>query len=111
MTSAAVALAALYAMWVLFLASMTLIRARQAGTMTRTASILGTPIILITVIIDVVINLTIGTLLFLERPQEPTLSQRLGRLCRTGNWRGKLACWICTQLLDQFDPSGQHCKH
>lgn len=101
---------ALYALWVLFIASMALIRSRQAGTMTPTAAILGVPVLLATATIDVVINLTIGTLLFLDKPREATLSQRMGRLCKEGGWRGKVACWTCRNLLDQFDPTGAHCK-
>lgn len=26
------------------------------------------------------------------------------------SWRGRLAIWICAELLDRFDPSGCHCK-
>jgi hypothetical protein len=104
-----VTVGALYALWVLFLASMALIRARQAGTITATASVLGVPVILLTAAVDVAVNWTIGTLLFLDRPQELTLSQRLKRLCKEGGWRGRLACFVCRTLLDQFDPSGKHC--
>ncbi len=100
----------LYGLWILFLASMNLIRARQDGTLSSAASMLGTPVMVVTILLDVALNLVVGTILFLDRPREATLSQRLSRLCKEGGWRGRLSCWICTNLLDQFDPSGKHCK-
>lgn len=109
MTAVAV-LAAFYGLWLLFLASMNLERARQAGTLSRPARALGIPVVLLTAAVDVVVNLTLGTVLLLDRPRELTLSQRLSRLLAAPGWRSVVAAFVCTQLLDAFDPSGKHCR-
>lgn len=44
-------------------------------------------------------------------PREFTLTAMLKRLQVTdaGKWRGRSAAWLCTKLLNQFDPGGKHC--
>lgn len=66
---------------------------------------------LIGLICDVLYNLTLGSILFLQFPREWTLSQRMKRIHK-GNRRGyryKLARYICEQVLNPHDPSGNHC--
>ena len=100
-------LAALYALWVFFLAVMNLKRVSELGQLSGLAKVLGLPIILIGYGLDVCINLTVMTVLLVELPQELTVSARLERHNRGQGWRKAVATWF-EPLLDPFDPSGNH---
>lgn len=102
----------LYVLWVFYLAVMNLKRARDAGTLTRNALYLGYPVLLIGYGIDVLVNLTVCTILFLEIPKEWTVTGRLKRHLyhsEPGSWREVIAAWFCANLLNSFDPDGRHC--
>ena len=68
-------------------------------------------------IADVIYNITIGSLVFLQAPRifsgEFTLSQRLRRIheeeAYSWAWRVELAHNICEKILNKYDPSGKHC--
>lgn len=98
------------AMWTLYLAVMHLDTARRRGQLTTAAKIIGYPILAVGLAVDVLFNATWGSLLFLERPHELLFTDRVSRLNDDTGWRGKLACWICLELLDPFDPRGKHCR-
>jgi len=101
---------AVYALWLFFLAVMNLKRAADAGALSRPAYVLGVPILLIGYSLDVCVNVSIGTVFFLELPNEWTVTARLTRLKNhDAGWRGIVAAWVCINLLDKFDPSGCHC--
>lgn len=101
---------ALYLLWVLYLAVMNLARARDAGTLSRTAMILGYPLYIGGSLFNVAVNWLILTVVFLEFPRETMFTSRVSRHCKYGKgWRKTLACWICHDMLDAFDPSGRHC--
>lgn len=101
---------ALYALWALYLAIMALQRAHQAGQLRGVAKWAAVPVVLAGYLLDVAVNLTICSGLFLEGPRELLVTDRLQRHIRTGQgWRQRLARWVCAQLLDQFDPAGTHC--
>lgn len=62
--------------------------------------------------LDVVLNVVVGTVLFLDPPRELLMTDRLKRyLAREApqSWRRAIAAWVCKHLLDQFDPDGNHC--
>lgn len=100
-----------YALWLWYLAVMSLMRARDAGKLSRPAYILGLPILWSGLVIDVLVNVFVASILFFEPPRELLVTSRLKRLIhRRGGWRGRLAHWVCAKLLDQFDPSGHHCR-
>jgi hypothetical protein len=69
------------------------------------------PIVAVGFALDFVLQMLVGTILFLDPPREWLLSPRLTRYRRDPDetWRRDLACWICTNLLDPFDPRGHHC--
>lgn len=103
-------LACAYATWVFYLAVMALIRARKAGTLPPVALALAYPVVAVGLLFDFALHVVIGTVLFWERPREWLLTQRLSRLIREDyGWRGDLAVWMCSTLLDAFDPAGRHC--
>lgn len=106
------AMLGLYALWVFYLAIMNLHRANEAQKLRPVAFALGVPVLLLGYLLDVVLNVLVMTVLFLELPQELTISDRLGRHLRgvRGGWRYQVARWVCSELLDQFDPTGRHCR-
>lgn len=102
----------LYVLWIFFLAVMNLSRCRENGTLTKAALYLGYPVLLIGYALDVLVNLTILTVLFFEFPTGWTVTGRLkDHIYRDvpGGWREKLAGWLCANLLNSFDPDGRHC--
>lgn len=98
------------AMWTLYLAVMHLDTARRRGALTRAAKAIGYPILAVGLAVDVLFNVLWGSLLFLEPPRELLFTKRISRLNDDAGWRGRLACWICLELLDPFDPRGRHCR-
>ena len=101
-------LIAVYALWVFFLAVMSLQRAKAAGLLTRTALVLAYPVIVAGLLIDFVVNALVMTVLFLDLPRELTVTARLKRHNRHGSgWRQRLAKWF-EPLLDPFDPDLDH---
>jgi hypothetical protein len=71
--------------------------------------ILIAPPLLTGLLIDVSYNLTFGCLLFLELPRTWTLTSRCDSHLKETTWRGSLARWFCSNLLDPFQAGG-HCK-
>ena len=100
---------AVYALWGVFVLVMGLQRAREAGTLTRVSLILGTPFVVVGYLLDVAVNVTVCTVVFLDPPREATVTARLKRYLANGSrWRRYIAEWIALHLLDSFDPSGKH---
>lgn len=98
-----------YALWVFYLAIMNLKRVKEAGKLGRVALVLGTPALIVGLLLDFAVNLTVFTLLLLELPQELTVTSRLKRHKRDSQgWRLKVTNWFASELLDNFDPSGTH---
>ena len=64
-------------------------------------------------VLDVVYNVVVGTILFLDLPRELTLTARLRRYRADASThidlRYRLATFICTRLLNPYDPGGSHC--
>jgi hypothetical protein len=105
-------IAAIYALWLFYLATMNLRRAREAGRLSRLVLAIALPILALAVAIDVAVNLVLATIVFFDRQREWTLSARLARyLVDPSRWRAELAMWIAEHLLDPFDPNGQHLRN
>lgn len=101
-----------YALWIFFLAVMNLKRARDMGKLTYTATLLGMPIVYISYILDFICNMGPMTILFLEIPEELLVTSRVCRHIHDSvGYRLKLALWFKNNLLDNFDPTGDHCKN
>ena len=98
----------IYELWIYYLAVMSLKRAKDAGLLSRTALILGTPILLTGLLLDAFANVFVMSALLLELPRELTVTSRLARHIRASQgWRLTLAKWFIP-LLDPYDPSGRH---
>lgn len=96
--------------WVFFACIMNLKRVRALGELTALSMVFGYPTLLVGYILDLALNITLATLVFLELPREPLFSARLQRLTGTApqTWRGRLALWLRRGLLDNIDPAGIH---
>ena len=97
-----------YSLWVFYLAVMSLKRGKDAGTLTFWGRFFGYPVLFFGLALDFVTNLIFMSVLLLELPREGTVTSRLKRHnAANGGWRKAIAVWA-EQLLDQFDPSGNH---
>jgi uncharacterized membrane protein len=97
-----------YILWVFFLAVMSLKRAKDAGTLSRHALVLGTPVLIVGLLVDLLCNVLLSVI-FLEFPQEWTVTARLKRHKYSGRgWQQAFASALGDHLLDDFDPSGLH---
>lgn len=103
------ALAVTHILWVHYVAMMRLKMVRDEGKLTTAAKVFGYPALVMGLILDLVVNVFVGTVLFVEPPQEWTLSARLTRLGEgNSGWRRRRADRIRKALLDHIDPSGIH---
>lgn len=69
------------------------------------------PFTFVALVLDVVLNYTELALLTWDWPRdryEVTFSNRLKRLVARDDWRGKLARYIATKMLNPYDPTGTH---
>ena len=97
----------LYALWIFYLAVMSLKRARDAGLLTKTAKAFGLPVLFVGLALDFAANVLVMTVLLLELPRETTVTARLKRHNQGAGWRSSIARWA-EPLLDPYDPSGNH---
>lgn len=99
----------IWILWVIYAAMMRLKQVRDAGKLTVAMKVLGYPVLLLGLAIDLILNVTIGSALFLEIPREYTLSERLWRHSQESTgYRQKVAEAIRVNLLDAIDPTGVH---
>lgn len=98
----------LYALWIFYLAVMSLKRSRDAGLLTRTAYAFGLPVLALGLVLDFLANVLVLTVLLFELPREGTVTSRLKRHNATSTgWRKAVAAWA-EPLLDPYDPTGDH---
>ena len=100
----------LWALWGAYVLVMGLYRAHLDKRLTKFTYTLSVPFLLLGYAMDIVANILIATVLFMEWPIEWLVTDRLSRLMGGTGWRSRLAAWICKQLLDVFDPKGTHCR-
>lgn len=100
----------LYAFWCVYILVMGLYRVHLQCKLTGLNKILAYPIVIIGMFIDIFANIAIAPFIFLDLPKELLVTTRLIRYRnRDAGWRNKLATYICDNLLDVFDPDGDHC--
>lgn len=97
-------------LWVLYLAVMHLKESRDMAMIPMDAMTPAKIVLFVGLLIDCVYHITWGTLVFLDIPREWLLTSRLERYQKRGGWRGKVAHYICKNLLDWADPDGCHCR-
>lgn len=106
------AIAFLWLFWGTYVLIMGLYRAKLDGRLTPLTYAMSLPFLLVGLVMDVLANLTVASIVFLEPPRELLVTDRLQRhiATRRGTWRYHLATWVCTRLLDFVDPTGAHCN-
>jgi len=99
---------AITGMWILYLAGMNL--KRNEHKLTLPAKLIAYPAFWFGLLCDVVFNIVLGTVFFIEPPREFLFTARCERHMHDDNWSGALARWFCKNLLDPYDPDGRHCS-
>lgn len=99
----------LWVFWYVYILVMGLYRAHLQKRLSPTQLILATPALIVGYAMDIFCNLTIACIIFRDIPREWLVTTRLKRYKQVVGWRQEWADWICTNLLDPFDPSGDHC--
>ena len=101
-------LADLYLFFIMYVASMGMIRAHAERKLNGLLWVLCLPFVAVSLLLDLINNLVIFTLLFAELPKELLVTSRLKRHATQQTFRGKLARWIGVHILNPFDHTGDH---
>jgi hypothetical protein len=105
------AVGSIWLLWVLYVFVMGCYRAHLAGRLVGITKYMALPVVAFGYIMDAVVNLAVASFLFFDPPRELLLTSRLNRYMREAtDWRFIMAKYICDNLLDMFDPNGQHCS-
>lgn len=102
----------LYAFWCLYIAIMGLYRASLSGRLIGATKVLAYPLVFVGLAVDVFTQYTLATVFFADLPAkgEYLVTSRLQRyMTQPGTRRYALSKWVCSELLDVFDPTGAHC--
>lgn len=100
---------ALWLLWCGFVAVMHIRRVRDQWGLTLAQKICGYPLLAVGYALDVALQITLATVVFVREPEDWTISERLMRYRRErDDWRHDLAVWIQERLLADFDVSGDH---
>jgi hypothetical protein len=91
--------------WLFYVAVMHLIKVRHQ--LHPVAKVHAYALAAIGIALDVILNVAVATVVFLDLPREWLLTARLRRLKAGTGWRRSVAAWICEHLLNQFDEG--HC--
>lgn len=100
----------LHTLWVYYLAVMHLKVARDRGELIGFVRYPAYFTLGVGLLVDFLMNVIPCSIIFLELPREKTVTSRLKRHINSEGWRSDLAAWFCMNLLNRFDPSGNHCK-
>lgn len=100
----------LWVFYVFYVMTMGVYRAQLAGKLTGLAKVLLMPFVVVAVLMDIVCQMTAATLVFAELPREWLVTARLQRyMAGDDGWRKTAAVYVCSNLLDPFDPNNKHC--
>ena len=109
-SAALAAFAYLWAFWLLYVATMGLYRAHLSGRLSGAARVLAYPLVAFAFAVDLLANWTLAVIVFADPPRERLVTARLKRyVAGPDGWRRRLAVAVCDNLLDPFDPTGNHC--
>lgn len=99
-----------YVLFVLYLAYCTLRAAQRNGKLDAAPFVVRAvcySVLVVTVILDVIFNATVGSLVFLDPPRQWTFTARCKRHMHEPGRRGAIARWVCEGWLNPFDAG--HC--
>lgn len=85
-------------------------RAWLAKTMPPWMMALALPWLALGLVMDFIANVTLATVFFADLPREFLVTRRFQRyVAGPPTWRKLAAVWVCENMLDMFDASGDHC--
>ena len=96
-----------YVTLTLYLAVMNL--SRHKDTLDNQQKIIFFPIVLVGILCDVLFRWTVGVVILADVTPCWLFTDVLKRHVKEDTWRGKIARFMCSKLLNKFDPSGEHC--
>jgi len=97
-----------YLLYVFYAAVMNIQRVKEMGKLNTMGKVLGYPTLVIGLILDLIVNVFVMSILFLELPKELTVTSRLKRHHRESvGWRLVIVKFF-EPILDPLDPSGDH---
>lgn len=122
----------LWLFWAMYVLVMGIYRAHLAKRLGPVTFCLSLPFVAVGLAMDLLAQFTLATLIFWQRPYlafahraftvrgrsfvlrlpsgDWLVTARLQRYVAEGEgWRFTVANWVCNNLLDVFDPSGEHC--
>ena len=100
----------LWALWVLYIAMMNIKRVEATQPMPIRVKMLVYPTMAVFEVVEVIANVIVCTLLFLDLPKEVRVSDRLRRYWTDPEkygWRLHIVKFL-KPMLDPFDPAGPH---
>ena len=100
----------LWALWILYIAMMNVKRVSDTEKLPWQAKLLVYPTMALFEIVEVIANVVVCSIIFLDLPREHRVSDRLRRYFRRPKhygWRIHIVLFI-KPMLDPFDPSGPH---
>lgn len=96
--------------WALYVFVMGIYRAYLDKRLKGLNLIMAAPIAVFAIIMDVAANLFLAPILFLDLPKELLVTSRFKRyMAQEAGWRKRVSTYICENMLDIFDPRGDHC--
>jgi uncharacterized membrane protein YhaH (DUF805 family) len=104
----ALLIAWLWLFFIMYVASMNMIRAHDEKKLNGWLWALCLPFVIVSLVVDFINNLIVFTLIYFELPKEWTVTDRLKRHAKQQTFRGKLSRWIAETLLNPFDHTGNH---
>jgi len=99
----------LWLFFLLYVACMNMIKAHKEKKVTGVLWLLCLPAVAIGLIVDFLHQITIFNVVFWDVPRDPTVTGRLKRHIADPGYRGKLARYLCVNVLSPFDHTGNHC--
>lgn len=98
--------------WGMYLAYVALHAAQRNGKLAAApiyVRLLSYSIVAVMFVFDIVFNVTLGSLVFMELPSTKalTFTARCEIHLADQNWRGDIARWVCNGWLNPFEPG--HC--
>jgi hypothetical protein len=106
-------LAFLFLTWTWYLALTPLKRARDDDTLSRISPVVKAAAYLLLalfLILDAAFNLVACFVFFRTYPRDILFTASCERYLAEISARGATARWLCSNMLDPFDPSGKHCR-
>ena len=98
--------------WYVYILVMGLYRAHLLGRLTGLAKWMAYPAVIVGWLMDWLANVLIASIVFGELPHawNELVTDRLSRYVKGPMGRQRTrALWVCSNLLDYFDPTGKHC--